>query len=86
MDDMETQFHLRLPKDVHSKVKLRAKMNGRSLNAEITFIIEESLSQPAKVIGFRDEVEKEAELLSQEVKKVVFEKVVAHYRKEKTRS
>lgn len=27
MEELETQFHLRLPKDVHGKIKQRAKMN-----------------------------------------------------------
>ena len=31
----EAQFHLRLPHELHAKIKQRAKMNNRSLNSEI---------------------------------------------------
>lgn len=43
----EAQFHLRLPHELHAKIKLRAKMNNRSLNSEIIAAIEESLDNPA---------------------------------------
>ncbi|MFO6493660.1 Arc family DNA-binding protein [Hafnia alvei] len=39
MEELETQFHLRIPKEIHGKIKQRAKINGRSLNADITLII-----------------------------------------------
>ena len=39
----EAQFHLRLPHELHAKIKQRAKMNNRSLNSEIIAAIEESL-------------------------------------------
>ncbi|MGS7388634.1 Arc family DNA-binding protein [Klebsiella pneumoniae] len=81
MEESDTQFHLRLPKDVHGKIKQRAKMNGRSLNAEITLIIEESLAQPPRISGFRDDAEREADILAQEVQKLVFELASEHYRK-----
>lgn len=81
MEELETQFHLRLPKDVHGKIKQRAKMNGRSLNAEITLIIEEALARPPKISGFRGAAEREADILAQEVQKLVFELASEHYRK-----
>ncbi|ELD0639967.1 Arc family DNA-binding protein, partial [Escherichia coli] len=41
----EAQFHLRLPHELHAKIKQRAKMNNRSLNSEIIAAIEESLDK-----------------------------------------
>ena len=43
----EAQFHLRLPHELHAKIKQRAKMNNRSLNSEIIAAIEESLLNKA---------------------------------------
>ncbi len=40
----EAQFHLRLPHELHAKIKQRAKMNNRSLNSEIVQILEDALS------------------------------------------
>ncbi|MCS4333707.1 Arc family DNA-binding protein [Klebsiella variicola] len=81
MEELETQFHLRLPKEVHGKVKQRAKMNGRSLNAEITLIIEEALAQPPRITGFRDDAEQLAHEHAEQFKKVVAETLIAMYRK-----
>ncbi|WP_123008143.1 Arc family DNA-binding protein, partial [Escherichia coli] len=41
----EAQFHLRLPHELHAKIKQCAKMNNRSLNSEIIAAIEESLAK-----------------------------------------
>lgn len=79
MEDLETQFHLRLPKETHGKIKQRAKMNGRSLNAEITLIIEEALSQQPKITGFRDDAERLAHEHAEQLKKVVVETLTAMY-------
>lgn len=82
MEELETQFHLRLPKDTHGKIKQRAKMNGRSLNAEITLIIEEALAQPPKINGFRDDAERLAHEHAEQFKKVVVETLTTMYRKD----
>ncbi|HDH0767307.1 regulatory protein Mnt [Klebsiella pneumoniae subsp. rhinoscleromatis] len=82
MEELETQFHLRLPKETHGKVKQRAKMNGRSLNAEITLIIEEALAQPPKITGFRDDAERLAHKHAEQFKEVVVETLTAIYRKD----
>ncbi|EMB7753318.1 Arc family DNA-binding protein [Serratia marcescens] len=82
MEDLETQFHLRLPKETHGKVKQRAKMNGRSINAEITLIIEEALAQPPKITGFRDDAERLAHEHAEQFKKVVVETLTTIYRKD----
>ena len=46
----EAQFHLRLPHELHAKIKQRAKMNNRSLNSEIIAAIEESLAKQSLII------------------------------------
>lgn len=78
----EAQFHLRLPHDIHAKIKERAKMNNRSLTAEILATIEESLSKPSRVSGYRDEVEKVADEQSEIVKKMVFDTLKILYKKD----
>ncbi|EIT7066245.1 Arc family DNA-binding protein [Salmonella enterica] len=78
----EAQFHLRLTHELHAKIKQRAKMNNRSINAEIVATMEESLSKPSPVRGYRDEEERLAYLISEQVKEIA----VDILRKEKTRS
>ncbi|MGR7181944.1 Arc family DNA-binding protein [Klebsiella aerogenes] len=82
MEELETQFHLRLPKIIHGKIKQRARMNGRSLNAEITLIIEEALTQPPKITGFRDDAERLAHEHAEQFKKTVVETLTTMYRKD----
>lgn len=77
----EAQFHLRLTHELHAKIKQRAKMNNRSINAEIVATMEESLSRPSPVRGYRDDAEREADSVSREVQKLVFERLSEHYRK-----
>ncbi|HGM6744273.1 Arc family DNA-binding protein [Serratia ureilytica] len=78
----DPQFNLRLPYELKEKVKQRAKMNGRSLNAEITLIIEEALAQPPKITGFRDDAERLAHEQAEQFKKVVVETLSTIYRKD----
>lgn len=75
----DPQFNLRIPAELKNKLKQRAKLNGRSLNSEITMIIEESLSNPSKVSGYRDEAEKLANEHADRFKKVVVETLIALY-------
>lgn len=77
----EAQFHLRLSNELHAKVKQRAKMNNRSINAEIVATMEESLLRPSPISGYRDEAEREADIASKEIQKLVFDKLVEFYRK-----
>lgn len=77
----EAQFHLRLTHELHAKIKQRAKMNNRSINAEIVATMEESLSKPSPVRGYRDEEERLASLISEQVKAVAADIL----RKDKTR-
>lgn len=78
----EAQFHLRLTHELHAKIKQRAKMNNRSINAEIVATMEESLSKPSPVREYRDEEERLASLISDQVKEIAADIL----RKEKTRS
>ena len=74
----EAQFHLRLTHELHAKIKQRAKMNNRSINAEIVATMEESLSRPSPAAGYRDEAEREADIVSREIQNMVFEKLKEH--------
>lgn len=77
----EAQFHLRLTHELHAKIKQRAKMNNRSINAEIVATMEEALSRPSAVSGFRDDAELEADAVSREIQQIVFERLSEHYRR-----
>lgn len=79
----EAQFHLRLTHELHAKIKQRAKMNNRSLNAEIVATMEESLSKPSIVAGYRDDAERIADMQAEEFKKVVFDTLKTIYSKDK---
>lgn len=77
----EAQFHLRLTHELHAKIKQRAKMNNRSINAEIVATMEESLSRPSPIAGYRDEAEREADIASKEIQALVFDRLTEFYRK-----
>ncbi|EAO8995524.1 Arc family DNA-binding protein [Salmonella enterica] len=78
----DPQFNLRLPYELKEKLKQRAKSNGRSLNAELVQIVTEAISKPSPVSGYRDEEERLASLISEQLKEIA----VDILRKEKTRS
>lgn len=67
----EVQFHLRLPPDVHAKIKQRAKANGRSINLEIVRTLEQSFfrSSPAT----EDADERLATLIADKVREAAIE-------------
>ncbi|EER2772065.1 Arc family DNA-binding protein, partial [Escherichia coli] len=73
------QFHLRLPHELHAKIKQRAKMNNRSLNSEIIAAIEESLAKQSSASVYIDDAERMAEQQSDMVKKMVFETLKTMY-------
>ncbi|HFV9294511.1 TPA: Arc family DNA-binding protein [Serratia fonticola] len=75
----DPQFNLRLPKELKDKVKQRAALNGRSLNAELVQIVQEAMSQPSPVFGYRSDSEKLADAQAETVKKMVFETLVQMY-------
>lgn len=78
----DPQFNLRLPADLKDKLKQRARLNGRSLNSEITMIIEDALSRPSKFHGYRDDAERLANEHAEQFKKVVVETLTTIYRKD----
>lgn len=75
----EAQFHLRLPHELHAKIKRRAKMNNRSLNSEIIAAIEESLAKQSSASVYIDDAERMAEQQSEMVKKIVFDTLKTMY-------
>ncbi|WP_391487162.1 Arc family DNA-binding protein [Leclercia tamurae] len=76
----EVQFHLRLPPDVHEKVKQRAKANGRSINLEIIRTLEQSFFRGST--AQEDSDERVATLISDRVREIAIEII----KREKTRS
>lgn len=77
----DPQFNLRLPYELKEKVMQRAKMNGRSLNAELIQIVQDAMAQPSPISGYRDEAERLASIHAEEIKQLVMERLVTHYRK-----
>lgn len=75
----DPQFNLRLPKELKDKVKQRAALNGRSLNAELVQIVRDALAQPSPIIGYRNDAEQIADQQAETVKKMVFETLVQMY-------
>lgn len=75
----EVQFHLRLPPDVHEKVKQRAKANGRSINLEIVRTLEQSFHRGSPATEDADE--RLATLIADKVREAAVEII----KKEKTR-
>ncbi|MNE72274.1 Arc-like DNA binding domain protein [compost metagenome] len=52
---------MRLPNELKDKVKQRAALNGRSLNAELVQIVRDALAQPSPVSGYRNDAEQIAD-------------------------
>lgn len=78
----DPHFNFRMPLDVREKLKFRAESNGRSMNAELLKIVQDSLEKPSPVSGYRDEAERLADQQSDVVKKMVFDTLIAMYGKE----
>lgn len=79
MSREDPQFKLRLPPDLKAKVTQRAKMNGRSLNAELVQIVQDAIAQPSPILGYRDEAERLASMQAEEFKKIVFDTLKSIY-------
>ncbi|EDT6745683.1 Arc family DNA-binding protein [Salmonella enterica subsp. enterica] len=77
----DPHFNFRMPMEVREKLKFRAEANGRSMNSELLQIVQDALSKPSPVSGYRDEEERLASLISEQVKEVAADIL----RKEKTR-
>ncbi|EAA4082175.1 toxin-antitoxin system HicB family antitoxin [Salmonella enterica subsp. salamae] len=79
----DPHFNFRMPMEVREKLKFRAEANGRSMNSELLQIVQDALSKPSPVSGYRDEAERLADQQSDMVKKMVFETLKNIYGKEK---
>lgn len=78
----DPQFNFRMTPEIKDKLKQRAAMNGRSLNSELLQIVQDALSEPSQLSGYKDEAEKIADQQSTVLKKMVFETLSSLYRKE----
>jgi hypothetical protein len=47
VDQATVHINLRLPRDLHARMKDQAAHDRRSLNAEIVWLLDRSLAQPA---------------------------------------
>ncbi|RXN74109.1 Arc family DNA-binding protein [Providencia rettgeri] len=79
----DTQFNLRLTAETKEKLKQKAKMNGRSLNAELVNIIDNYLASPTPIIGYRSDAERVANEQAEELKKAVVEMLIKLYNDKK---
>ncbi|EAA8955355.1 Arc family DNA-binding protein [Salmonella enterica] len=79
----DPHFNFRMPMEVREKLKFRAEANGRSMNSELLQIVQDALSKPSPVSGYRDEAERLADEQSDIVKNMVFETLKKLYGKEK---
>ncbi|WP_211843705.1 Arc family DNA-binding protein [Raoultella ornithinolytica] len=78
----EPKFTFRMPPEVKEKLKNRAKINGRSFNAELLQIVQDALDKPSPVTGYRDDAERLADQQAEQFKKVVFDTLKGIYSKE----
>lgn len=77
----DPHFNFRMPLEVREKLKFRAEANGRSMNSELLQIVQDALSQPSPVSGYRGDAERLADQQSDVVKKMVFETLKDAYKK-----
>ncbi|HHL3239329.1 TPA: Arc family DNA-binding protein [Klebsiella variicola] len=82
MSREDPQFKLRLPADLKAKLDQRAKMNGRSINAELVQIVQAAVAAPSPVSGYQDEAERLAEQQAEQFKAVVFDALKNIYKKD----
>lgn len=78
----DPQFNFRMTYETKEKLKQRAKMNGRSINAELMQILVDALEKPTPISGYRNDAEKLADQQSEEFKQIVFNTLVDMYSKE----
>ncbi|HFV8272427.1 TPA: Arc family DNA-binding protein [Escherichia coli] len=70
-----------MPDGMRSAIAERAKRNGRSMNSEIVQILEDALSKPSPIAGYRDDAERIADEQSELVRKMVFDTLKDLYKK-----
>lgn len=78
----DPHFNFRMPIDVREKLKFRAESNGRSMNSELLHIVQDALSKPSPVSGYRNDAEKLADTQAEQVKQMVFETLKSMYGKD----
>ncbi|HAM0459729.1 TPA: Arc family DNA-binding protein [Escherichia coli] len=77
----DPHFNFRMPLEVREKLKLRAEANGRSMNSELLQIVQDALSKPPPIAGYRDDAERIADEQSELVRKMVFDTLKDLYKK-----
>lgn len=78
----DPHFNFRMPLEVREKLKFRAEANGRSMNSELLQIVQDALSKPSPVVGYRDEAERLADQQAEQFKTIVFETLKIMYGKD----
>ncbi|QKG44690.1 Arc family DNA-binding protein [Providencia rettgeri] len=78
----DPQFNFRMTYETKEKLKQRAKMNGRSINAELMQILVDALEKPTPISGYRNDAEKLADHQAEEFKRIVFNTLIDMYSKE----
>lgn len=78
----DPHFNFRMPMEVREKLKFRAEANGRSMNSELLQIVQDALSKPSPITGYRDEAERLADQQAEQFKAIVFETLKKIYEKD----
>lgn len=79
----DSVFSFRYNAEKKEKLRQRAKLNGRSLNAELTYIVDQYLDTPTPIIGYRSDAERAANEQAEELKKSVVEMLIKLYNDKK---
>ncbi|MGK0705121.1 Arc family DNA-binding protein [Yokenella regensburgei] len=82
MSREDPQFKLRLPADLKAKLDQRAKLNGRSINAELVQIVRSALSEPNPSSASEKDAELIAVQQADEFRRVVLETLHKMYSRE----
>lgn len=82
MSREDPQFKLRLPADLKAKLDQRAKLNGRSINAELVQIVRSALSDPNTSSASEVDAEVIAVQQADEFRRIVLETLSKMYSKE----
>ncbi|EAU0042222.1 Arc family DNA-binding protein [Salmonella enterica subsp. enterica] len=78
----DPQFKLRLPADLKAKLDQRAKLNGRSINAELVQIVRSALSDPNTISASEMDAELIAVQQADEFRRIVLETLNKMYSKD----
>ncbi|EFN7955146.1 TPA: Arc family DNA-binding protein [Escherichia coli] len=61
---------------------VKSLANGRSMNSELLQIVQDALSKPSPITGYRDEAERLADQQAEQFKAIVFETLKKIYEKD----